>query len=124
MNAPPPYQPPAGAPPPYNPASSNPPPPAYSVPPPYSDLPPPPAYNGGSGGSAPPPYAAPPPHANLPPPPPLPPPSDPFKDDLPSGWQVLTDPEGRIYFYNSSTNTSQWQRPGHSTLPPPPPYSG
>jgi len=49
------------------------------------------------------------------------------EDDLPPGWKELKAPNGQKYFWNESTNTTQWERPmpvatqkHHASFPPTP----
>jgi hypothetical protein len=45
---------------------------------------------------------------------------------LPAGWEALTDPSGKPYYYNRSLKKTQWSRPtpepeADTAAPPPPP---
>ena len=43
---------------------------------------------------------------------------------LPAGWEMHFDPNTqRNFFYNSERKTSQWERPQHMPVPPPPDLS-
>ena len=52
----------------------------------------------------------PPPPAPFPPPPP-PPQAAPASSGLPPGWEAVSTPEGEVYFWNSVTGATSWQRP-------------
>eukprot|EP01101_Sappina_pedata_P004939 TRINITY_DN2168_c0_g1_i1.p1 TRINITY_DN2168_c0_g1~~TRINITY_DN2168_c0_g1_i1.p1 ORF type:complete len:619 (+),score=262.34 TRINITY_DN2168_c0_g1_i1:213-1859(+) len=40
---------------------------------------------------------------------------------LPAGWTEVTDDDGAVYYYNSVTGESSWERPGESSVVPPAP---
>lgn len=40
---------------------------------------------------------------------------------LPAGWAECKTPDGQVYYFNSTTNVTQWDRPGGAPPPPPPP---
>lgn len=39
---------------------------------------------------------------------------------LPAGWSECRTPDGQVYYYNATTNVTQWDRPGAAPPPPPP----
>ena len=57
------------------------------------------------------------------PPPPPPPPVTLVAVPLPPGWKEYKDGNGKAYYYDSQSQTTQWERPTVVTvnLPPPPP---
>jgi len=40
---------------------------------------------------------------------------------LPPGWKTLYTPEGKPYYLNEATNTTQWEKPAPPVQPKPPP---
>ncbi|XP_055626260.1 E3 ubiquitin-protein ligase SMURF2 [Toxorhynchites rutilus septentrionalis] len=46
-----------------------------------------------------------------------------LKDELPAGWEERLTPNGRVYYVNHVTKTTQWSRPSEPSGPLPPPLS-
>jgi len=42
-------------------------------------------------------------------------------DSLPPDWQAVNDASGKVYYWNSKTNETTWDKPAPVAPPPPPP---